>query len=49
VSRADTPSAATGTVMRTHTVRAYAQQAGFRDVEIVPIEHDFWRFYRLNP
>jgi ubiquinone/menaquinone biosynthesis C-methylase UbiE len=49
VSRADTPSAATGTVMRTHTMRAYAQQAGFRDVEIVPIEHDFWRFYRLNP
>jgi ubiquinone/menaquinone biosynthesis C-methylase UbiE len=49
VSRADTPSAATGTVMRSHTMRAYAEQAGFRDVEVVPIEHDFWRFYRLNP
>ena len=48
VSRADTPSAATGTVMRTHTMRAYADQAGFGDVEIVPIEHDFWRFYRLT-
>ena len=35
-------------VVRTHTMRAYAEQAGYRDVEIVPIEHDFWRFYRLD-
>ena len=38
---------ATGTVMRPPTLRRYAQEAGFRDVEILPIEHDFWRFYRL--
>ena len=41
------PSAATGTVMRPDTLRAYARQAGFQDVEILPIDHDHWRFYRL--
>jgi 2-polyprenyl-3-methyl-5-hydroxy-6-metoxy-1,4-benzoquinol methylase len=44
---ADTPSAATGTVMRPATLRRYAQEAGFRDVEVLPIEHIFFRFYRL--
>jgi SAM-dependent methyltransferase len=47
VGLAERPSAATGTVMRLPTLRAYAQQAGFRDVEVLPIEHDFWAFYRL--
>lgn len=23
--------------------------AGFADVEVLPIEHEFWRFYRLHP
>lgn len=46
-SMAQQPSAGTGTVMRPSTLRRYAQQAGFRDIEILPIEHDFWRFYRL--
>jgi 2-polyprenyl-3-methyl-5-hydroxy-6-metoxy-1,4-benzoquinol methylase len=41
------PSAATGTVMRPATLRRYAQEAGFQSVEILPIEHDFFRFYRL--
>lgn len=41
------PSAATGTVMRPSTLRRYAQEAGFRDIEILPIEHDFFRLYRL--
>jgi hypothetical protein len=36
-------------VMRPETLRAYARQAGFSGVEILPIEHDFWRFYRLLP
>ena len=44
---ADQPSAATGTVMRPNTLRQYAQAAGFRDLEILPIQNDFWRFYRL--
>jgi SAM-dependent methyltransferase len=39
----------TGTVMRTDTVRRYAADAGFSGFEVLPIENDFWRFYRLNP
>jgi SAM-dependent methyltransferase len=47
--REDQPSAATGTVMRAATFRRYAAGAGYRGVEILPIENDFWRFYRLIP
>lgn len=43
----DQPSAATGTVMRPETLKLYAREAGFRRVEILPIEHFFFRFYRL--
>lgn len=44
------PSAATGTVMRVGTLRAYAREAGFAEVEVLPIEDfGFWRFYRLVP
>jgi 2-polyprenyl-3-methyl-5-hydroxy-6-metoxy-1,4-benzoquinol methylase len=46
---AEQPSAATGTAMRPATLRGYALEAGFRDVEVLPIENDFWRFYRLTP
>jgi len=46
---AEQPSAATGTVMRPDTMRRYALEAGFRDVEILPIEHDLFRFYRPHP
>ncbi len=41
--------AGTGTVMRTDTVRRYAEEAGFGGFEVLPIENDFWRFYRLTP
>ena len=41
-------SAATGTVMRAETLRRYAAEAGFDGFEVLPIEHDFWRFYRLT-
>jgi ubiquinone/menaquinone biosynthesis C-methylase UbiE len=41
-------SAATGTVMRPDTFRGYARAAGFDDVEVLPIEHQFFRFYRLR-
>ncbi len=44
----DHTSAATGTVMRTTTFEAYAKKAGFDGVSILPIEHDFLRFYRLD-
>jgi 2-polyprenyl-3-methyl-5-hydroxy-6-metoxy-1,4-benzoquinol methylase len=44
------PSAATGTVMRPDTLRRYATDAGFGQVEILDqIHHDFLRFYRLSP
>ncbi|HEY2949634.1 MAG TPA: class I SAM-dependent methyltransferase [Micromonosporaceae bacterium] len=39
----------TGTVIRPATVWRYALEAGFSHVTILPIEHDFWRFYRLDP
>jgi 2-polyprenyl-3-methyl-5-hydroxy-6-metoxy-1,4-benzoquinol methylase len=45
---AETPSAATGTVMRPDTLRHYAHKAGFRRVEVLPIEHDFFRLYLLS-
>ena len=41
-------SAATGTVIRPDTVRRYASDAGFSTTTVLPIEHDFWRFYRLD-
>lgn len=43
------PSAETGTVMRRSTLERYAAEAGFSTVSIVPIEHHFLRFYRLDP
>ncbi|MDQ2912783.1 MAG: class I SAM-dependent methyltransferase [Chloroflexota bacterium] len=41
------PSVGTGTVMRPATMRRYAQEAGFRDIEILPLEPGFFRVYRL--
>ena len=41
-------SAATGTVLRPATLREYAARAGFADVDILGIEHDVFRFYRLH-
>jgi hypothetical protein len=43
----ETPSAATGTVMRPDTFRGYATDAGFASVDILPIDHDLFRFYQL--
>lgn len=47
--RVERDSEATGTVMRPDTLRALAAKAGFGAVDIVPIDHPFWRFYRLMP
>jgi SAM-dependent methyltransferase len=41
-------SAGTGTVMRPSTLRGYARAAGFDDIETLPIENDFFRFYELR-
>jgi 2-polyprenyl-3-methyl-5-hydroxy-6-metoxy-1,4-benzoquinol methylase len=46
---AERPSVGTGTVMRPETFRRYATEAGFGSVSILPIEHDVFRFYRLEP
>ncbi|HEX5832083.1 MAG TPA: class I SAM-dependent methyltransferase [Gemmatimonadaceae bacterium] len=48
VGMAEQPSAATGTVLRPDTLRRYAREAGFRDVEILPIENFVFRIYRLQ-
>lgn len=45
--RSHSPSRATGTVIRPSTMRAYAQEAGFRDIEELPIDHDTFRYYRV--
>jgi hypothetical protein len=34
--------------MRPDTLRRYAAAAGFGDVEVLPLEHAFFRFYRLS-
>jgi hypothetical protein len=45
----DPQTAATGAVMRPATLRRYAQQAGFRNVEVFPLQTETWRFYQLTP
>jgi SAM-dependent methyltransferase len=39
----------TGTVMRPATLDRYARAAGFAGVEVLDVEHDLFRFYRLHP
>jgi SAM-dependent methyltransferase len=48
VGKADVPSAETGTVMRADTLKQYAAKAGFCDLEVLPIDNFFFRFYRLK-
>ncbi len=48
VGMSDQPSVATGTVMRASTLLGFAMEAGFSRSEILPVEHDFFRFYRLT-
>jgi len=43
----DPQTAATGAVMRPSVLRQYALQAGFSEIEVLPIHTDYWRFYRL--
>jgi hypothetical protein len=35
--------------MREDTVRSYANDAGFTNGEMVPIENGFWRFSLMTP
>ncbi|GAA3726385.1 class I SAM-dependent methyltransferase [Salinactinospora qingdaonensis] len=48
-TRAEGATVEAGTVLRPDTLCAYAQQAGFAECAELPIEHDLWRFYRLDP
>lgn len=48
VGMADTPSAATGTVIRSSIMRGYVEAAGYQGFEILPVDNLFWRFYRLT-
>ena len=43
------PSAALGTVLRSHTVRELAARAGYARVDVLPVDNDFFRLYRLRP
>jgi SAM-dependent methyltransferase len=45
---AEQPSAALGTALRPGTVRELGAQAGFARVDELPVEHDFFRLYRLS-
>jgi SAM-dependent methyltransferase len=45
---ADTPSAATGTVLREGALRELAVAAGFGCVEVLPVDGGFFRIYRLT-
>ena len=48
VGMVEQPSVGTGTVMRSKTFRDYAAQAGFQQVEILPVESENFYFYRLQ-
>ena len=45
--RVEPDSEAVGTVMRPDRFRGLVRDAGWSDIEILPIDHPFWRFYRL--
>lgn len=45
----DPQTEATGAVLRPAAVKRFAAAAGFGTVEVLPIDTDFWWFYRLLP
>jgi SAM-dependent methyltransferase len=45
---AEEGSAGTGTVIRARTVQEHAAAAGFSRCTVLPVENDFFRFYRLD-
>lgn len=47
VGMSESPSAATGTVMRPETVRQYSREAGL-DCQVIDVGHQFYRLYRLQ-
>lgn len=49
VGMTNSSNGGTGTVMRTDTLRKYAEDAGFHSLEVLPIDNFFFRFYHLHP
>ncbi|MFF0270410.1 class I SAM-dependent methyltransferase [Kribbella sp. NPDC004536] len=47
--RVDEDSDVVGAIMRPHQLRHLADHAGFTKVDVLPIDHPFWRFYELIP
>ncbi len=45
---AESPVEAAGTALRAPTVQRWAAEAGFGRFERLPIEHEFWQFYRFG-
>jgi len=45
----DPQTAATGAVLRPATLRRFAREAGYRNVDVLPLETQTWRLYRLTP
>jgi hypothetical protein len=41
-------AAGTGTVIKSSRLRKYAEDAGFSNVEVLPIDNPQFRFYRLG-
>jgi ubiquinone/menaquinone biosynthesis C-methylase UbiE len=41
-------SAATGAAMTTSTFKKYAIESGFSKIDVLPINHFLWKFYRLT-
>jgi hypothetical protein len=35
-------------VIRPDRLRAYAREAGFNGIDVLPLENDFFRFYQLS-
>lgn len=49
VGRSQAGSEGTGALFRPSTMRSYAARAGYADVQVAPVEHDFFRFFVLTP
>ncbi|HLZ38189.1 MAG TPA: class I SAM-dependent methyltransferase [Mycobacteriales bacterium] len=45
---AESPDVANGTVLRQQTVHTWAREAGFGRIATLPLDNDFWRFYRFD-
>ncbi len=48
VGRVESPSVATGAVIRRSTMEKYAREAGFTEIEELEIDNPFLRFYRMR-